>query len=86
MPTPPIVTLMLVGAHPAFEAYVTENVKAVAVVPEPGLADPPLSVMVWDAPLQLAALAGTAVAAAISAPIATAASTWAARLGADMSP
>jgi hypothetical protein len=61
LPTPLMVTWTLVGAQPAFEAYTTENVNVVAVVPLPGLTPPARSVTWCEAPLQLAADTGEVI-------------------------
>jgi len=56
------------GRHPAVSAYRTENVNTVVGLPEPGVTRPELSVVWWDAPLQLAAAAGgTATTRAVAA-------------------
>jgi len=61
VPTPEIVTVMLVGMQPALSAYTTLNRIWVAVVPASGDARPEVSVISCDAPLQLAARTGVAV-------------------------
>ncbi len=69
VPTPGMVTVMEVGAHPALSVYRTENVTTVDVVPAPGLAAPSESTSWCDAPWQLAAIATGAVASrAMSTP------------------
>jgi hypothetical protein len=61
-PTPAIIRMTEEGSQPAESAYRTENAKVVLGEPDPGVAVPAVSV-VWrfDAPVQLAASAGSAL-------------------------
>lgn len=61
VPTPAMVTVMLVGAQPALSLYVTLKTIAVEVEPLPGVAVPRDRAISCDAPLQLAARTGIAV-------------------------
>ncbi|HEX7171497.1 MAG TPA: hypothetical protein VF365_02695 [Candidatus Limnocylindria bacterium] len=61
VPTPEIVTVMLVGSQSALSTYRTLNRILVDGEPLPGDALPRISVISWDLPLQLAARTGVAV-------------------------
>lgn len=61
VPTPEIVTVMLIGGQSALSMYTTLKRNDVPVLPTLGETDPVLSDMSWELPLQLAARTGVAV-------------------------